>query len=115
MSLKKKQIRTQWRLAVFERDFCQCKKCHPKATRKPQAFCYGDFDAHHIVDRNEMPNGGYILSNGITLCHPCHLKAEKFHQTNGREWEAGYHPRRFKKAHFLAICGCRSTDRTTFF
>lgn len=38
-------------------------------------------DAHHITDRNEMPNGGYVMENGITLCHPCHEKAEKFHNT----------------------------------
>ena len=29
-----------------------------------------------------MPNGGYVLENGITLCKdPCHLKAEQFHST----------------------------------
>ena len=38
-------------------------------------------DAHHITDRNLMPNGGYTLANGISLCPPCHEKAEVFHST----------------------------------
>jgi HNH endonuclease len=33
-------------------------------------------DAHHITNRNEMPNGGYVLENGITLCPQCHIIAE---------------------------------------
>jgi hypothetical protein len=49
-------------------------------------------DAHHITDRNKMPNGGYVKENGITVCEECHLKAEKFHQTGGLEWEEGFHP-----------------------
>ena len=39
-------------------------------------------DAHHITDRNDMPNGGYVEENGISLCHDaCHLLAEAYHQT----------------------------------
>ncbi len=41
----------------------------------------GFLDAHHIADRNLMPNGGYVKSNGISLCHDCHVKAEHFHST----------------------------------
>lgn len=26
-----------------------------------------------------MPNGGYVVENGITLCPDCHEKAEVFH------------------------------------
>jgi hypothetical protein len=39
-----------------------------------------ELDAHHIVNRNDMPNGGYVKENGITLCkvgENCHLKAEE--------------------------------------
>ncbi len=39
------------------------------------------FDVHHIVDRSEIVNGGYVMENGITLCHTDHLKAEEFHAT----------------------------------
>ncbi len=40
-----------------------------------------NLDAHHITDRNEMPNGGYVKENGISVCDDCHLKAEEFHST----------------------------------
>lgn len=39
-------------------------------------------DAHHITDRNDMPNGGYVAENGISLCDAgCHVLAEVYHQT----------------------------------
>lgn len=44
-----------------------------------------------------MPDGGYILSNGISLCDKCHIKAEKYHQTNGEEWVEGFHPNELLK------------------
>jgi hypothetical protein len=54
-------------------------------------------DAHHITDRSLMPNRGYVLENGITLCddgteQSCHLKAELFHITGGENWLSGFHP-----------------------
>ena len=42
-------------------------------------------DAHHITNRNDMPNGGYVPENGVTLCNKptregrdvsCHEDAE---------------------------------------
>lgn len=39
-----------------------------------------------------MPNGGYVPSNGISLCEACHLRAEQFHITGGARHEPGYHP-----------------------
>jgi hypothetical protein len=50
-------------------------------------------NAHHITDRHEMPNGGYVLENGITLCdiqNGCHWKAEAFHR--GEQVENGFSP-----------------------
>ena len=73
MSDRKKQIRAAFRQAVFDRDNHRCKVC-----REPDA---GSHDAHHITDRTLMPNGGYVKENGITLCPPCHEKAEEFHRT----------------------------------
>jgi hypothetical protein len=40
-----------------------------------------ELDIHHITDRKEMPNGGYVPENGIALCRDgfgmdCHAKAE---------------------------------------
>lgn len=72
--MSKKSIRADFRNAVFERDKYQCVKCG----KKPDV---DELDAHHITDRNEMPNGGYVKENGISLCKDCHWKAEQFHRT----------------------------------
>ncbi len=40
-----------------------------------------NLDAHHITDRNEIIDGGYVKENGITVCDSCHLLAEIYHQT----------------------------------
>jgi 5-methylcytosine-specific restriction endonuclease McrA len=65
----KKTVRKQFRDAVFRRDNYCCVLCG-----------WGDdvekLDAHHITDRNDIPNGGYVLENGITLCRDCHRSAE---------------------------------------
>ena len=71
---QKKRIRILFRDRVFKRDNHTCKTCG--STDNPESF-----DAHHITDRNEMPNGGYALENGITLCSECHIKAETEHST----------------------------------
>ncbi len=75
-------MREAFRHNTMNRDGNKCRICG--ATK--------DLTAHHITDRTKMPNGGYTTANGITLCPPCHLKAEKFHQTDGKEWEPGLHP-----------------------
>jgi hypothetical protein len=78
----KKDIRKTFRDSVFKRDGNKCVFCS----------CKDNLDAHHITDRHEMPNGGYVKENGITLCPDHHLEAEKFHMTNGAEWVEGKHP-----------------------
>jgi len=83
MSKKKKEIRSQFRKDVFERDNHQCRMCAKKDC---------ELDAHHIVDRTEIVNGGYVKENGVTCCPECHEKAELFHKTNGKEWVEGFHP-----------------------
>jgi 5-methylcytosine-specific restriction endonuclease McrA len=65
----KKEIRKQFRDAVFKRDNYKCVMCGNKAV-----------DSHHITDRNEISNGGYVVENGISLCSECHIKAEEYHQ-----------------------------------
>ncbi len=70
MSEKKKQIRKQFRETVFERDDHRCVTCGYNKVE--------DLSAHHITDRNEMPDGGYVPENGITLCDTlCHTFAER--------------------------------------
>lgn len=77
MSAEKKRIREKFRTDVFKRDGHKCVVCG----RSVKDDC--TVDAHHITDRNAMPNGGYVKENGITLCDDrtdsCHEKAEKFH------------------------------------
>lgn len=78
---QKKKVRQQFRDAVFARDKNRCRMCG--ATGFP-------LDAHHITDRNEIPNGGYVLENGISLCNVCHEHAEKLHAFGSPS--PGYHP-----------------------
>lgn len=81
---QKQKIRESFRIEVFERDKYKCVMCGESK---------GKLDAHHITDRNLMPNGGYVKDNGITLCEEkCHIKAEKYHITEGKEWTPGFHP-----------------------
>lgn len=92
----KKEIRAAFRRAVFSRDTYSC-RCCGKPGKDHNAPDGGDWptfhwnikddsvlvplDAHHICDRNEMPNGGYVKENGISVCPDCHLKCEEFWQT----------------------------------
>lgn len=81
--MKKKQIiRENFRTAVFKRDGHKCVFCDITT----------NLDAHHITDRNEMPNGGYVVENGISLCHIHHMEAEQFHISGGTKWIDGKHP-----------------------
>ena len=76
----KQAVRAKFREVVFKRDNHKCRICG--AT--------GKLDAHHITDRSEMPNGGYVLENGISLCELCHWKAEQYHATG--EALPDFHP-----------------------
>ena len=76
---RKQLIRINFREQVFTRDGWKCKFCD----------IVDGLDAHHITDRTEMPNGGYVPENGITLCAEHHMQAERFHSSGGSEWEDG--------------------------
>lgn len=67
MSDEKRKVRTEFRLAVFERDGFTCRACGAR----------GKLDAHHIMPRENFENGGYVVENGISLCvDVCHVSAE---------------------------------------
>ena len=95
---KKKEIRRNFRESVFDRDGYCCKRCgFGPVYESPELI----FDAHHITDRHDMLNGGYVPENGITLCKydengleegSCHMMAEQFHISEGQEWNPGMHP-----------------------
>lgn len=80
MSNKKKQIRADFRNSTFKRDGYRCCICKKPATPETAETI---LDAHHVTNRDEMPGGGYVKENGITLCKgddgtSCHEKAEAF-------------------------------------
>ena len=77
MSRTKRDVRRRFRDAVFVRDGFACRVCGFASTPERAD---ADLDAHHITDRHEMPNGGYVAENGIALCAACHLNAEAHHR-----------------------------------
>ena len=53
-----------WRKAVLERDFYVCTACGSKDR----------LHAHHILRFIDFPHKRFDITNGITLCLPCHWK-----------------------------------------
>lgn len=99
----KKRRRQQFRSCVFTRDGFRCVVCRKAGYDRQGSDQHRLFhpdtgshqlvllDAHHITDRHLMPNGGYVVENGITLCDDgCHRAAEAFHETGIAI--AGYSP-----------------------
>jgi 5-methylcytosine-specific restriction endonuclease McrA len=66
MSQEKKRIRAAFNAACLRRDGNKCRLCGAR----------DGLDVHHITDRHLMPNGGYVASNGITVCQACHMDVE---------------------------------------
>jgi len=74
MKKKKQEIRAAFRKSVFERDKYRCQLCGEQATPEDVEE---KMDAHHVTEREEMPFGGYVKENGITLCKDlCHYSVE---------------------------------------
>lgn len=55
----------EWRWAVFKRDNFTCQDCGQHG---------GILTAHHIAEWANAPALRYEVSNGVTLCEPCHDK-----------------------------------------
>ena len=96
MSANKNNIRSTFRESVFSRDSYTCRVCGKKWSPEDASPSLKRINSHHIVDRRELPNGGYVLENGITVCdggeNSCHMKCERFHISGGTIWEPGLHP-----------------------
>ena len=58
----------QWRKEVFERDNFKCQMCGAYGVK---------LNAHHIQRFADCVDGRFEISNGITLCVPCHKNAHK--------------------------------------
>jgi hypothetical protein len=84
---KKKNFRKLFRKSVFVRDKFTCllcglvdEKAHEQHVNNVD-FDYQSelLDAHHVTPREDMPNGGYVKENGITVCkNRCHLAVENY-------------------------------------
>jgi 5-methylcytosine-specific restriction endonuclease McrA len=53
----------EWKKAVIKRDNYQCQSCGKRG---------GKLHGHHIKDFSAYPELRLEVSNGITLCKPCH-------------------------------------------
>jgi 5-methylcytosine-specific restriction endonuclease McrA len=60
-----------WRYAVFSRDKFICQKC---GKRLPA----DKLEAHHIKPFSVAPELEHVVSNGLTLCHACHVETDSF-------------------------------------
>lgn len=58
-----------WRTEVFERDGYKCSICGDDRG--------GNLNAHHLNSWGAFPEERFHISNGRTLCHPCHLDFHK--------------------------------------
>lgn len=55
-----------WRASVFERDSYACQRCGDSRG--------GNLVAHHVQYWSKAPDLRYTVSNGLTLCDPCHRR-----------------------------------------
>lgn len=58
-----------WRMAVFERDDYTCQLCGKRG---------GELHADHIKSFSEFSELRFEVSNGRTLCVPCHRKTDTY-------------------------------------
>ena len=54
----------QWIKSVFKRDDYTCQRCLKRGS--------GNLNAHHIIPFSVAPEERFEISNGATLCEPCH-------------------------------------------
>jgi hypothetical protein len=55
----------EWRRSVFIRDEFTCQKCQQIG---------GKLEAHHIKKFHKYTDLRYTVTNGLTLCRPCHME-----------------------------------------
>jgi 5-methylcytosine-specific restriction endonuclease McrA len=96
VTVSKKDVRAAFRDAVFARDRYTCVVCGKRWTPADADPSLRRINAHHVVDRHEFPNGGYVAANGVTVCDgevdSCHMKCEQYHISGGKSWVEGLHP-----------------------
>jgi 5-methylcytosine-specific restriction endonuclease McrA len=60
-----------WRYAVFTRDKFTCQQCGAKLP-------VDKLEAHHIKPFSVVPELEYVVSNGLALCHECHVQTDSY-------------------------------------
>ena len=68
----------EWRKAVFQRDNYTCQECGKRGC---------ELNADHIKPFAYFEELRFELSNGRTLCVPCHNKTKKSYQEMRAEWD----------------------------
>lgn len=68
--------RRRWRVAVFERDDYTCRDCGAKSVAGLAVPVV--LNADHIKPWSEFPELRFDVSNGRTLCVPCHKKTPTY-------------------------------------
>lgn len=63
----------EWRTAVFERDDYTCQLCGQRG---------GELNAHHMKPWAKYEELRFEVSNGLTLCEPCHINIHKKGDSN---------------------------------
>lgn len=68
--LRKIAAYREWRTSVFERDNYTCQLCFTRSSRGKRV----KLNADHIKQFAFYPEARFDVSNGRTLCEPCHRK-----------------------------------------
>lgn len=69
---RKSTAEKRWSLAVRRRDKFTCQQCGRHMDIHQRV------EAHHIKPFSRYPSLRFALSNGVTLCVPCHLATDSF-------------------------------------
>jgi len=69
-----------WREKVFSRDNWTCQKCNARSSTGNAVI----IEAHHIKPFATHKELRLDISNGLTLCKPCHYKEPKGREINAR-------------------------------
>lgn len=74
MKIRKSLEYKEWRKKVFERDNYTCQICGIQSGENKKVYLHAD----HIKPFAYFPKLRFILTNGRTLCKPCHIDTETY-------------------------------------